>query len=139
MVVRRYIHVYRFPYTTYPYSSCICSFLHQHSYILFVHLKNIFRSLIFTATATARVTSLLHSTCNSYVLYAYLYCVYALVGGELVFVIPIYVQFTSLCQTNRTLSIPIYVQFTSLCQTNRTLSCTDPLSLQLKRSNRLQN
>ena len=26
VVVRRYIHVYRFPHTTYPYSSCICSF-----------------------------------------------------------------------------------------------------------------
>ena len=27
VVVRRYI--YRFPHTTYPYSSCICSFLQQ--------------------------------------------------------------------------------------------------------------
>ena len=24
--------VYRFPHTTYPYSSCICSFLQQHPY-----------------------------------------------------------------------------------------------------------
>ena len=28
--------VYRFPHTTYPYSSCICSFLQQHPYF-FVH------------------------------------------------------------------------------------------------------
>ena len=39
-----YIHdiVYRFPHITYPYSSCICSFLQQHP--IFVHLKNVFRS-----------------------------------------------------------------------------------------------
>ena len=30
--------VYRFPHTTYPYSSCICSFLQQRD-LLFVHLK----------------------------------------------------------------------------------------------------
>ena len=29
VVVRRYIH---FPHITYPYSSCICSFLQQHPY-----------------------------------------------------------------------------------------------------------
>ena len=28
--------VYRFPHTTYPYSSCICSFLQQHPYFLFL-------------------------------------------------------------------------------------------------------
>ena len=28
--------VYRFPHATYPYSSCICSFLQQHPYILFI-------------------------------------------------------------------------------------------------------
>ena len=38
VVVRRYI--YRFPHTTYPYSSCICSFLQQHPYFLFI--KKIF-------------------------------------------------------------------------------------------------
>ena len=26
--------VYRFPHITYPYSSCICSFLQQHPYFL---------------------------------------------------------------------------------------------------------
>ena len=36
--------VYRFPHITYPYSSCtcICSFLQQHPYVLFVHLKKYF-------------------------------------------------------------------------------------------------
>ena len=38
--------VYRFPHTTYPYSSCICSFLQQHPYFLFI-FKNVFRSLIY--------------------------------------------------------------------------------------------
>ena len=28
--------VYRLPYITYPYSSCICSFLQQHPYFLFI-------------------------------------------------------------------------------------------------------
>ena len=28
--------VYRFPHTTYPYSSCICSFLQQHPYFFFI-------------------------------------------------------------------------------------------------------
>ena len=31
-----YKEVYRFPHTTYPYSSCICSFLQQHPYFLFI-------------------------------------------------------------------------------------------------------
>ena len=41
VVVRRY----RFPHT-YPYSSCICSFLKQHPYFLFI-FKNVFRSCIY--------------------------------------------------------------------------------------------
>ena len=28
--------VVRFPHTTYPYSSCICSFLQQHPYFLYI-------------------------------------------------------------------------------------------------------
>ena len=35
--------IYRFPHTTYPYSSCICTFLQQHPYF-FVHFFNVFRS-----------------------------------------------------------------------------------------------
>ena len=34
--------VYRFPHTTYPYSSCISSFF--AAALLFVHKKNVFRS-----------------------------------------------------------------------------------------------
>ena len=30
--------VYRFPHITYPYSSCICSFLQQHLYFLFIKM-----------------------------------------------------------------------------------------------------
>ena len=46
--------VYRFPHTTYPYSSCICSFLQQHPYFL----------LIFNPRrACARVTVLVLSVC----------------------------------------------------------------------------
>ena len=41
--------VYRFPHTTYPYSSCICSFLQQHPYFLFI-FKNVFRSFIYRDT-----------------------------------------------------------------------------------------
>ena len=38
--------IYRFPHTTYPYSSCICTFLQQHPYF-FVHFKKcFFRSLV---------------------------------------------------------------------------------------------
>ena len=33
--------VYRFPHTTYPYSSCISSFLQQHPYFLFIFKYNI--------------------------------------------------------------------------------------------------
>ena len=41
VVLRRYN--YRFPHTTYPSSSCICTFLQQHPYF-FVHFFNVFRS-----------------------------------------------------------------------------------------------
>ena len=35
--------LYRFPHITYPYSSCICSFLQQNPYFLFIK-KIVFRS-----------------------------------------------------------------------------------------------
>ena len=38
--------IYRFPHTTYPYSSCICSFLQQHPYFLFLK-KNFFSFFIY--------------------------------------------------------------------------------------------
>ena len=34
--------VYRFTHITYPYSSCICSFLQQHPYFLFIFFKMFF-------------------------------------------------------------------------------------------------
>ena len=37
--------IYRFPHTTYPYSSCICTFLLQHPYF-FVHFVNVFYVLV---------------------------------------------------------------------------------------------
>ena len=36
-----------FPHTTYPYSSCICTFLQQHPYF-FVHFVNVFTFFIIT-------------------------------------------------------------------------------------------
>ena len=36
--------IYRFPHTTYPYSSCICTFLQQHPYF-FVHFLKCFSFL----------------------------------------------------------------------------------------------
>ena len=53
-----------------------------------------------------------HSTCTSYVLYAYLYCVYALVGGA------ISIRDPYICAVYE--SVP----------TNRMLSSTGPLSVQ---------
>ena len=43
VVVRRYI--YRFPHITYPYSSCICSFLQQYPY--FFCSINVFFVLVY--------------------------------------------------------------------------------------------
>ena len=37
--------IYRFPHTTYPYSSCICTFLQQHPYFFF-HFVNVFTFFI---------------------------------------------------------------------------------------------
>ena len=50
--------VYRFPHTTYPYSSCICSFLQQHPYFLFIFLN------IYIFQAVRRAVNVLNvSTC----------------------------------------------------------------------------
>ena len=38
--------VYRFPHTTYPYSSCICSFLQQHPSFLKYFLKMVLPCLV---------------------------------------------------------------------------------------------
>ena len=34
--VYKEVYIYRFPHITFPYSSCICSFLQQHPYLLFI-------------------------------------------------------------------------------------------------------
>ena len=65
-----------------------------------------------THTATASESSHMHSTCTSYVLYAYLYCIYALVGGA------ISIHDPYICAVHE--SVP----------TDHTLSSTDPLSVQ---------
>ena len=39
--------IYRFPHTTYPYSSCICTFWQQHPYFFFHFVKMILRSCSF--------------------------------------------------------------------------------------------
>ena len=40
-----YKEVYRFPHTTYPYSSCIYLFFFVAASLLFVHFINVFHSL----------------------------------------------------------------------------------------------
>ena len=64
------------------------------------------------AAATVPVTPHVHSTCTNYVLYAYLYCVYALVGEAISICCPY------ICAVHE--SVPM----------NRTLSSTGPLSVQ---------
>ena len=39
--------VCRFPHITYPYSSCICSFLQQHPYFLFIFNNKMFFALVY--------------------------------------------------------------------------------------------
>ena len=38
--------VYRFSHTTYPYSSCICSFLQQHPYFLLFFIFKVDRNSV---------------------------------------------------------------------------------------------
>ena len=55
--------IYRFPHTTYPYSSCICTFLQQHPYFFFHFVKMILRSLyIYTVICTVHVQSSVQSS-----------------------------------------------------------------------------
>ena len=52
--------VYRFPHTTHPYSSCICSFLQQHSYFLFTVGRHLVSGLgcgfLFTSSQERKFT-----------------------------------------------------------------------------------
>ena len=50
--------IYRFPHTTYPYSSCICPFLQQHPYFLFI--------IIYTRLSTRLSTSGGYVLCQVY-------------------------------------------------------------------------
>ena len=51
--------------------------------IIYVISKWLLTQLTHTLTAIARVSQYVHSMCTSYVLNAYLYCVYVLVGGTI--------------------------------------------------------
>ena len=62
-------------------------------------------------TATASASPHMHFTCTSYVLYAYLYCVYAQIGGA------ISIRDPYICTVHE--SVPM----------NRTLSSTGALSV----------
>ena len=42
--------IYRFPHTTYPYSSCICTFLQQHPYFFFHFVKMIYIYIVHGTT-----------------------------------------------------------------------------------------
>ena len=55
-------------------------FFRLHIYVI---SKWLLTQLTHALTAIARVSPYVHSTCTSYVLNAYLYCVYALVGGAI--------------------------------------------------------
>ena len=57
--------VYRFPHTTYPYSSCICSFLQQHPYFQFIFLKCFSFFIILYMRMTKIISMLFKSNCNS--------------------------------------------------------------------------
>ena len=51
--------VYRFPHITYPYSSCICSFLQQHPYFLFI-FKMFFSLYIYSSDYDKVILFLMH-------------------------------------------------------------------------------
>ena len=56
--------IYRFPNTTYPYSSCICTFWQQHPYF-FVHFLNVFRSYVHICVSLAmQVFNMLEYVCH---------------------------------------------------------------------------
>ena len=55
-------------------------FFRLHIYVI---SKWLLTQLTHALTAIARVSPYVHSTCTSYVLNAYLYCVYELVGGAI--------------------------------------------------------
>ena len=63
-----------------PMNNIDYSIFRLHIYVI---SKWLLTQLTHALTAIARVSPYVHSTCTSYVLNAYLYCVYALVGGAI--------------------------------------------------------
>ena len=104
-----------FPKHNYSQLNCSCYSL---QWVFGLHIYGISKWLLtqltHALTATAHVSPYMHSTCTSYVLCAYLYCVYALVGGTII----ISIRDAYICAVHE--SVP----------TNRTLSSTGPLSVQ---------
>ena len=80
-----------FPKHNYSQLNCSCYSYPSKHYIdysifrlhIYVISKWLLTQLTPALTAIARVSPYVHSTCTSYVLNAYLYCVYALVGGAI--------------------------------------------------------
>ena len=62
--------IYRFPHTTYPYSSCICTFLQQHPYF-FVHF---FKCFSFFNTSCGPMSCVSTSVVILYICYLGLRC-----------------------------------------------------------------
>ena len=104
-----------FPKHNYSQLNCSCYSYHSKPRLqcfFRLHTYGISKWLLTQLTHTLVVaTALVHSTCTSYVLCAYLYCVYALVGGA------ISIRDQYICAVHKSVL------------TNRTLSSTDPLSV----------
>ena len=110
-----------FPKHILTYSQLNCSYSYPSKpklvvTVLRLHIygfsKWLLTQLTHAHTETAHVSSHMHSTCSSYVIYAYLYCIYALVGRV------IRICDSYICAVH--VSVP----------TNSTLSSTGPLSVQ---------
>ena len=70
---------YSYPLSLYNYID-YSGFFRLHIYVI---SKWLLTQLTHALTAIARVSPYVHSTCTSYALNAYLYCVYVLVGGAI--------------------------------------------------------
>ena len=54
VVVRRYMYIDFLILLSYPYSSCICSFLQHHPYFLFIFLEMYIKRILFNYNKTRR-------------------------------------------------------------------------------------
>ena len=68
---------------SYPSKYRLQGFFRLHIYVISKWLLTQLTHALTAIAAIARVSPYVHSTCTSYVLNAYLYCVYALVGGAI--------------------------------------------------------